>query len=299
MRLALLAMALFIVCFSERTLAQEIAADELFSVKVTGIERQWRLFIPAQYNDAVALPLVLNFHGTGSSPLRQSALSDFETLATEKGFVVASPQAKYPREAGGPLTWNVDRDHNGVDDVLFVLTMIEEISIRLAIDPKRIYATGFSGGARMSSRLACDLSDHIAAIGPIGGIRYPEDCRPLRPMPVIAFHGKKDKVNHYEYQADSPKYWRMGVEDALEGWVANNGCREFAEVRVLPSVTRVSYRGCEQGAELEFYRSDDAGHTWPGSPLADSMAQFSKAVTNTDLLATRLIWDFFERHSLN
>jgi hypothetical protein len=56
----------------------------------------------------------------------------------------------------------------------------------------RIYAIGFSSGARMSSRLACDLSDRMAAIGPVGGLRYPEDCAPTRPVPVIAFHGKRD-----------------------------------------------------------------------------------------------------------
>ena len=74
----------------------------------------------------------------------------------------------------------------------------------------------------MSSRLACELSESIAASGPVAGVRYPEDCNPTRPVPVITFHGKNDTVNHYSHQVDSPDYWRMGVEDAIGGWVKKN-----------------------------------------------------------------------------
>lgn len=75
-----------------------------------------------------------------------------------------------------------------VDADRFSRELIDHISAHLSVDMSRIYATGMSGGGRMSSRLACDLSDVIAAIRPVAGIRYPEDCNPTRPVPVITFH---------------------------------------------------------------------------------------------------------------
>jgi polyhydroxybutyrate depolymerase len=96
----------------------------------------------------------VNFHGTGSTPDQQSGLSEFEFLAATAGFLVASPEGKYPRRKDGPLTWNVDLSQDGVDDVRFVQEMVDEIRTKFSVDPKRIYATGYSGGGSMSSRLA-------------------------------------------------------------------------------------------------------------------------------------------------
>jgi len=46
-----------------------------------------------------------------------------------------------------------------------------------------------------------------------------------------------------------------------------------------------------------FYRSDDAGHTWPGSPLAGFLEEMGMGKTNAEIPATKLIWEFFEAHA--
>ena len=151
----------------------------------------------------------------------------------------------------------------------------------------------------MSSRLACDLSEVIAAIGPVAGVRYPEDCDPTRPVPVITFHGKNDQINHYLYQSSSPSYWRMGVEEAIGGWIHNNKCADFpVDESASETVSRVSYRECQDGADIVFYRSEDAGHTWPGSPFAQSLDEMGLGITNGEIAATVLIWEFFQSHPM-
>jgi polyhydroxybutyrate depolymerase len=244
--------------------------------------------------------LVLNFHGTGGSPGLHAQITEFEILGEEMGFLVASPEAKFPMKGDGRLTWNVDLHQDGVDDVLFVREMIRQISEEYAVDPKRIYATGWSGGGRMCSRLACSASDLVAAIGPVAGIRYPEDCNPSRPVPIITFHGRLDELNHYVHRADSSTYWRMGVEDAIAGWVVSNECMRAPSVdAVSATVDRVSYSNCREGGDIVFYRSDDAGHTWPGSPFANVMKEeWGLGITNDEIAATKLIWAFFESHPL-
>jgi polyhydroxybutyrate depolymerase len=290
---------LLFTLFGSLAPAQDEAAVKQESMHIDGVDRIWRLYVPPSYSKATATPLVLDFHGTGSAPEFEAALTGFEKLAAEKGFLVVSPAAKYARKQDGRLTWNVDLDPDGVDDVRFVRLMIERISAEYSVDQARIYATGMSGGARMSSRLACDLSDLIAAIGPVAGVRFPEDCSPGRPVPVIAFHGKLDPVNHYQHQSNSPSYWRMGVEEAVGGWVRNNQCVELpVEDVITPAVTRLAYKECKDDADVVFYRSQDAGHTWPGSLSAGSLAQMGLGKTNAEVPATGLIWEFFGHHSL-
>jgi polyhydroxybutyrate depolymerase len=284
--------------FINSAFAQDNSDDVLPSIIVDGVQRDWRIYVPTTYAKENLIPLVLDFHGTSGTPKNQASLSEFEKLAELKRFIVVTPAAKYIPE-GGRVTWNVDKHTGVVDDVAFIHQLIEHLKLTYSIDPKRVYATGFSGGARMSSRLGCDLSQTIAAIGPVAGVRYPEDCQPTRPVPLITFHGKKDNVNHYEHQQNSPSYWRMGVEDALAGWIKHNQCQQPATEQVMTAeVTKLSYLKCQLQADIVFYRSEDAGHTWPGSPRAEVMAEYGLGKTDADISATELIWQFFESHPL-
>jgi len=65
------------------------------------------------------------------------------------------------------------------------------------VDTTRIYSTGHSGGAMMSYRLAAELSQRIAAIGPVSGQMTDEYCDPKLPVPIIHFHGLADTICPY------------------------------------------------------------------------------------------------------
>jgi polyhydroxybutyrate depolymerase len=272
-------------------------SSSLKTIKIANDQRNYRLFIPSTYSADTAYPLILNFHGTNGHPDTQVELSEFETLAEIERFIVVSPLALFKRKTDGPITWNVNLK-KGPDDVLFIRQLIETLKQQLSIDATQIFATGFSGGARMSSRLACDLSLTIAAIGPVAGIRYPKDCKPSRGVPTITFHGEKDSVNHYALRSDSPVYWQMGVEDALAGWVNNNQCQSITQTQHSPSVEFIQYRNCKSNADIDFYRSTEAGHTWPGSPMAEKLSEYGLGKTEENLPASHLIWQFFKRHPL-
>ena len=87
------------------------------------------------------------------------------------------------------------------DDVAFIDDLLNAVEAELCIDSARVFSTGFSVGAGLSVRLACDLSDRIAAIAPVSGVYFPPfnprripepGCLSTRPVPVIAFHGTAD-----------------------------------------------------------------------------------------------------------
>ena len=211
--------------------------------------------------------------------------TDLSKVADKKKFIIAAPEGIYPTWEN---SWNAHLDPGGVNDVEFVKDLIREISSKVAIDKKRIYATGFSGGARMSSRLACELSNVIAAIGPVAGLRCPVNCAPTHSVSVIAFHGTADMVNPYS-----------SAENSVSCWVEKNGCNKTPTTRkISEDVTQISYGGCKGNAEVVFFRINDGGHTWPDSPMADAFEKMGLGKTNKDINASNLIWSFFEAHSL-
>src|SRR5688572_24060486 len=122
-----------------------------------GRQRSYRLFVPPRYDGRSAIPLVLDLHGSGGTSAGQARTSGFEDVAAREGFAVASLQADGGR-------WNVPIDNNRADDVAYVSDVIDHVAGRLCTDLARVYATGFSGGGRMSSLVACKLNTRIAAI---------------------------------------------------------------------------------------------------------------------------------------
>ena len=203
-------------------------------------QRSYRLFVPPGYDGRTAIPLVLELHGSGGTAAGQARTSGFQEVATREGFAVASLQADGGR-------WNVPIDAARVDDVVYVSDVIDHVAARICIDATRVYATGFSGGARMSSLLGCRLNARIAAIAPVSGLRWPEPCSG-RPIPVLTFHGLADPQNPYAgHAANRGAEWLESVPDALAGWAKHKGCNSDVILEDPEGpLSTMRYSGCRR-----------------------------------------------------
>jgi polyhydroxybutyrate depolymerase len=233
------------------------------------------------------MPVVFDFHGSGGTAAGQMSNSGLAKVAGEYGFIVVFPQGAYTNSRSS-RSWNADLDIRGVDDVAFVEELIALLRSELAIDESRIYATGFSGGARMTSRLACELSDRLAAIAPVAGIQFADDCGPQRPIPVLTFHSRDDQVNHYVPTTASAPSWTHAVEESIARWREANQCSaSLLDDPVPEHVMLRRWMDCAEKSVVEFYRLENGGHTWPGS---------ANTAANKDIDAGDLIWNFFARY---
>lgn len=238
--------------------------------------RAYRLFVPPGYDGRLRLPLVLDLHGSGGTSASQARNSGFETLSANERFIVATLEADGGR-------WNVPVQADRGDDVAYVRDVIAHVAARLCVDETRVYATGFSGGGRMTSLLGCQLGSRIAAIAPVSGLRFPEPCDG-RPVPVLTFHGLADTQNPYDgHAAGRGAEWLESVPEALAGWARLNSCKGEVVLDDPPGpLSTMRYDACAGGTEVRMIRIDGLGHTW------------SKKEVDT----TGVILEFFKSHRL-
>ena len=110
------------------------------------------------------MPLVLDLHGFGHTSSSQMNISSFASLAVEEQFIVAYPQ-------GYDSFWGLGFDgiDNDVDDVGFLLALIETVSEDQPVDETRVYMTGWSNGCKMTQRFAVETQGIVASIGCMSG----------------------------------------------------------------------------------------------------------------------------------
>lgn len=259
-------------------------------------------------------PLVLDLHGYLEGAGVHVGHSKLSTMGREQGFLVITPQG-----TGERVFWNFRQQPEGPPDLEFLEAVLDEVESTHCVDRRRIFVTGLSNGAFMTSTLGCELADRIAAIAPVAGVRFEDGCEPARPLPVLTFHGTADTFVAYDpdetEQDDEPSgptttdptfddtenfsgtEWRP-VVDHLSDWAEANGCTGGpSEERAGSDVVHVRWQGCPEGAEVELFRVDGGGHTWPGS-------EFSRAIervvgkTTFEIDANDEMWAFFEAHPL-
>ncbi len=292
-------------CSGASTTPSEISIDSGGTTRVVTVH------FGTGYDGRKMRPLVLDLHASGSSAAAQARISGLGAAADRHGFVVAWPQGsvQLPHSANGyywnipgvPLANGAETPASARDDTRFIEDLITRLTAEACIDSRAVFLTGFSGGARMSSHIACRLSEKIAGIAPVGGLRAGDSCKPRRPVAIVAFHGTDDAVN--SYTGSTAPHWGYAVPVALESWAKANGCQARPESAAFaPAVNHTTYHGCRAKTVVELYsletaRENGGGHTWPGS--ADPIPERARAtlgLPSRSLDATEIMSRFFARY---
>lgn len=264
----------------------------LKSLTSGGVLRSYRVYVPRSYVNSAAMPLVINYHGYGSSAQEQERYSRMTAEAERSGFITVAPDG-----TNNPRRWYIygKLEPGYVDDFAFTRDLVSRLQADLCIDAKRIYATGISNGGAMSAISGCELSSIFAAVAPVAGTPFPEaSCRGKPPVPIVAFHGTADKLVPFNGGPSG----RLGlpgqpVRDNIRNWARHNQCNPALQTtRIASDVVLESYGGCANGADVQLYVIEGGGHTWPGS----SGGELLLGPSTKSIDATAIIWAFFQAH---
>ena len=259
-------------------------------VKFQGIEREFMMYIPEEYNHDSPSPLMFVFHGFGGSNNMVMYYSDFNSISERENFIVVYPQGS---SLWGSSHWNVGGFTNGseVDDVAYVDFLIGLISQQYNVNSDRLYATGMSNGGFFSFLLACQLSEKIAAIASVTGSMTTdtfENCDPLKEVPVMQIHGTDDSIVTYN---GNTFIGSLSIESVLDYWKLNNYCSDSEESELNDSdpndnfyVHRLLFDNGVNGSKVDHYKVFGGEHIW---------------FMENDINSSELIWEFFSQHDLN
>lgn len=256
------------------------AGDNRKTLMHDGRERRFNVYVPSSIGPMMRVPLVLDFHGNGSSAAQEQNGSGWQAKADAEKFVVV-----YPDGIGNG--WNVgnccgEALNSMVDDVGFARAMVENVSSETCIDAHRVYATGISNGAGLAHRLACEAADVFAAIAAASADLVTDPCKPARPISEISIRGLNDTLVAYEGgNTGSTGWYSPGAKGTLELWKNINGCTG------APSTTIEhceSYTECSAGVEVTLCSLPNTGHILYSNSLDFSVPDHA--------------WDMFKRQTL-
>jgi polyhydroxybutyrate depolymerase len=245
----------------------------LHTVRFGGLDRSYRLYIPAGLPSPA--PLVVMLHGGFGSAQQAERAYGWDELADGAKFAVA-----YPDGAG--RAWNVGGGCCGrparenIDDVGFVTAVVNDIADHVNVDPHRRYATGISNGGMLAYALACETGT-FAAIGPDSATQL-DTCAAPHPTSVMHIHGTADPRIRYDGGAGTGVATPNGgpsIPDLNASWRAIDRCAPPA-VSTDGAIT-TSTAECADGRAVVLVTVADGGHEWPS-------------------FATGRLWEFFAAH---
>jgi polyhydroxybutyrate depolymerase len=281
--------------------------------------RSYIVYAPPSYNPGRPMPAVVLLHGRPGNAPGMALITQMNEVAARHGFIVVYPD-------GIDNEWNAQFDLAGrgvslggqrstlpQDDVGFLETLMQDLRVDLNIDPRRMYLGGFSNGGFMTHRMACSAGDTFAAFAEVGAALYTElteHCRRSPPTPILMMHGTGDPSVPYagvqvaNPDGGDPIRITLSVQATVASFIYRNHCNlagastTFAEGGHSPGthVVRFVPRDCDPGADVMFYLINGGGHVWPG--VTGMLDEANFGLTNMDINAGEVIWDFFADHAL-
>lgn len=225
----------------------------------------------------------------------------FQDVADTANFIVLYPEAI--AYLGFTTAWNSGAGadvlgtgtpifpNEDVDDVGFINALMDTVSSHFNIDQNKIFVTGFSMGAFMTNRLACELGNRVSAAAAVAAtIPTNINCSPGLSIPMCEIHGTADATVGYgtDGGGSMDNDYGMSVNEWISHWNANNSCSGITLEGRFPDsandgllVDYVEYGNCDNNSRTVHYKVHGADHWWLNSG------------SGGDIDYTAEIWKFF------
>lgn len=287
-----------------------IVGSMLTTIEIKGTRRTFTVVGAAQSHRT--RDLILVFHGSkqDGEKFRRFTGGTFDALAETGDAVVV-----YLNGYRG--NWNDSRRESSfaarlenIDDVAFAQAVVEEMAISRGIDPRRVFAIGYSNGGQMVMRLMHEKPEMLAGAAIFSATMpgresflFP-DASPAA-IPVLLIHGTRDPIVPYDGGSMKPWARRMfkvggstlAAGDTAAYFARSNGITSEPQRVGRPIdlasrrtwIERTDYR--QDGHQrVRLYTVHGGGHTIPGP----RKAPFILGPTNGDISAAAEVAEFFE-----
>jgi polyhydroxybutyrate depolymerase len=237
-----------------------VGTTAVVRLQYSGLARSYRLFVPTQLPPGPR-PLLVALHGYTGTAAAFEKSTRLDQAAGASGTLVAYPQGSSRSWDAGTCCGRAAAD--GVDDVGFISAVIDDVSAKFAVDPRRIAVAGFSNGGMMAYRYACARADRISAAVVMSGTLVAPACTPSRPVSLLHVHGLADVTVPFAGVSRTPldRSGFAGAQRVVASWGRLDGCGGWSTSSTR--VTTVEAVGCRAGSRVRLVTSASLGHRWP------------------------------------
>lgn len=211
------------------------------TINVNGLNREYVLDTPSNYNQNNPYKLVFGWHWRGGSAndVVGQGYYGMKSLSNNTAIFVA------PDRAAGTDGWTNESGR----DIAFLQSMLTQLKSSLCIDESRIFSTGWSYGGMMSFAVGRELPTTFRAIAPVSGAFLTPHVDSGSATAAWIAHGNNDTVVSHSSGAQ-----------ARDAYLKANGCSNTS-VPVQPSPC-VEYQNCAVGKPV-VWCSFNGGHSQP------------------------------------
>jgi poly(3-hydroxybutyrate) depolymerase len=236
----------------------------LHTITIEGMQpRTYYLNIPPNYSAGSPVPLLIGLHGLGGSAGIFREQSQLDLFTSDANVISVFPNG-FGENAGTANSWNAGTccglsQIAETNDVKFISVIIQNIKSTYSIDPKNVWAVGFSNGGMLSYRLACELSDQITAIGVGAGSLMVGTCSPPNPVSLIHVHGGLD------IKVPLTGGGGFSVPDSTKAFQMVNSANKCSGMTFFESVgtDKIEISGnCFDGTEAKLVNYVEQEHNW-------------------------------------
>jgi len=235
--------------------------------------RPFTLSVPPHYNKVLPEPLIIALTGYNQTGQDFENYLQLEPLTQSIGILYVHPDGT--KNSRGVRFWNGTPEccNYGlpkVNDDAYIMSIIDQVSAKYAVDPKRIYVIGHSNGGFLASALACNHADRIAAIVSMAGASYitQSACKARAPVSVLEVWGSRDVTFNGNHGAGRAI---PGAPQIFKTWGAINRCSANTvktpnaldlDSQVPGLETDVTeFQQCPAGTAIDMWQINGAGHT--------------------------------------
>ncbi len=203
-------------------------------------ERSYWVLPPNSWDKHSSLPAMLYFHGWGRQGNVAVKHKHIGGVTRESGVLLIAPN-------GLGKSW--DFWQAGSRDTDFALDVLADVERKFAIDRKGLMVSGYSWGASMAWRFACEAGNNVSILFSISGTLYDqsEHCE-TGPVNIRHVHGLKDTVMDYPYGPNGEETGPVRL------WKRINGCatepNNTSKWKTSQKFTRYEWQDCTSGKSV-------------------------------------------------